>query len=72
MKKVLLLLMVLVLFIGMLFVCGLKDLGEKEESKVKKDYDFFVWEDDKKGVGLELVVKSFEEKYKVKVKVVEM
>ena len=45
---------------------------EKEESKAKKDYDLLVWEDEKKGVGLEPAVKSFEKKYNVKVKVVEV
>ncbi|WP_242302663.1 extracellular solute-binding protein [Bacillus cereus group sp. BfR-BA-01361] len=72
MKKALSLLTVSALAIGMLSACGPKDSGEKEESKAKKDYDLLVWEDDKKGVGLEPAVKSFEEKYKVKVKVVEM
>ncbi|HHQ2895371.1 TPA: extracellular solute-binding protein [Bacillus cereus] len=72
MKKALSLLTVSALSIGMLSACGPKDLGKKEESKAKKDYDLLVWEDDKKGVGLEPAVKSFEEKYKVKVKVVEM
>ncbi|MGN4711362.1 extracellular solute-binding protein [Bacillus cereus group sp. MYBK222-1] len=72
MKKALSLLTVSALSIGMLSACGPKDSGKKEESKAKKDYDLLVWEDDKKGVGLEPAVKSFEEKYKVKVKVVEM
>lgn len=72
MKKALSLLTVSALSIGMLSACGPKDSREKEESKAKKDYDLLVWEDDKKGVGLEPAVKSFEEKYKVKVKVVEM
>ncbi|MGQ0441125.1 sugar ABC transporter substrate-binding protein, partial [Bacillus sp. B-TM1] len=53
------------LSIGMLSACGPKDSGKKEESKAKKAYDLLVWEDDKKGVGLEPAVKSFEEKYKV-------
>ncbi len=39
---------------------------KKRKVKRKKDYDLLVWEDDKKGVGLEPAVKSFEEKYKVK------
>lgn len=69
MKKALSLLTVSALSIGMLSACGPKDSGKKEESKAKKDYDLLVWEDDKKGVGLEPAVKSFEEKYKVKVKV---
>lgn len=72
MKKALSLLTISALSIGMLSACGPKDSGKKEESKAKKDYDLLVWEDDKKGVGLEPAVKSFEEKYKVKVKVVEM
>ncbi len=44
----------------------------KEESKAKKDYDLLVREDEKKGVGLEPAVKSFEKKYNVKVKVEEV
>ncbi|MGQ0513463.1 hypothetical protein ACT453_07390, partial [Bacillus sp. D-CC] len=47
------LLTVSALSIGMLSACGPKDSGKKEESKAKKDYDLLVWEDDKKGVGLE-------------------
>ena len=44
---------------------------EKEESKAKKTM-IFLFGKMIKGVGLEPAVKSFEEKYKVKVKVVEM
>ena len=66
MKKALSLLTISALSIGMLSACGPKDSGKKEEKQAKKDYDLLVWEDDKKGVGLEPAVKSFEEKYKVK------
>ncbi|HFJ9428611.1 extracellular solute-binding protein [Bacillus cereus] len=72
MKKALSLLTVSALSIGMLSACGPKDSGKKEESKAKKDYDLLVWEDEKKGVGLEPAVKSFEKKYNVKVKVEEV
>ncbi|MDC2864907.1 sugar ABC transporter substrate-binding protein [Bacillus sp. BP-3] len=71
-KKALSLLTVSALTIGMLSACGPKDSGKKEASKEKKDYDLLVWEDQKKGVGLDPAVKSFEKKYNVKVKVVEV
>ncbi|MFD3449329.1 extracellular solute-binding protein [Microbacteriaceae bacterium 4G12] len=70
-KKALSLLTVSALAVGMLAGCGPKDSGKKEASK-KKDYDLLVWEDQKKGVALEPAVKSFEKKYNVKVKVVEI
>ncbi|YAR63208.1 hypothetical protein ACUIAK_08975 [Bacillus cytotoxicus] len=34
--------------------------GKKEASKEKKDYDLLVWEDEKKSVGLNPAVESFE------------
>ncbi|WP_369902839.1 extracellular solute-binding protein [Bacillus manliponensis] len=72
MKKALSFLAIPALAIGMLSGCGPQESSKKEESKGKKgDYDLLVWEDEKKGVGLEAAVESFEKEYDVKVKVVE-
>ncbi|MBO9128678.1 extracellular solute-binding protein [Bacillus sp. 165] len=72
--KALSLLTVPALAIGVLSACGPKDTGKDEGAKntAEKQNTLLVWEDKDKSAGLEDAVKSFEEKYDVKVTVKEM
>ena len=69
MKKALSLLTVSALSIGMLSACGPKDSGKKEE---KSKTMIFLFGKMIKRCWFRTSSESFEEKYKVKVKVVEM
>ncbi|KQL50747.1 cyclodextrin-binding protein [Heyndrickxia shackletonii] len=79
MKKFLALVFTLALMVGMLAACGPKDSssgsasdGGKKAEDTKKPEKLLVWEDKKRGVALEPAIKSFEEKYGIKVEYKEL
>jgi len=71
MKKFISIILVLFLVIGTLAGCGPKEeavsQNGNDENNGDKPEKLVIWEDTDKGIGLEPAIKSFEEKYGIKV-----